>query len=123
MAFGFMRLRSPDMTADDTLYCERFPDLFQFFAGYFNQDWDLDAPDDDGVIEGFLREEPREFVDAVRREIRAFIGLRLPEDVLQQAVWRDLGCSYDPAADGVSMTQWIRSVSERLGRDPPRPPE
>jgi CdiI immunity protein len=102
---------------------EQFPDLYQFFAGRFNQDWDLFAPDDGGVIEGFLREEPPEFVNAVRREISALIGLGLPEHVLQQAVWRDLGCSYDPTPDGVSMTQWIQSVSERLDRDPPRPPE
>jgi CdiI immunity protein len=42
---------------------DRYPDLYQFLAGRFNQDWDLFGSDDEAVIDGFLHEEPREFVD------------------------------------------------------------
>jgi hypothetical protein len=95
---------------------DKYPDLYQFLAGRFNQDWDLFGSDDEAVIDGFLHEEPREFVDAVRRQIRALMELRLPESELQEAVWGDLGCEYDPTSYGLSMTQWLQAVASRLDR-------
>jgi CdiI immunity protein len=101
---------------------DRYPDLDQFLAGRFHQDWPLDASNDLGMIELFLSEEPPEFVDSVRRQIRALIGLGLSEQELQDAVWRDFGCEYDPTIDGLSVTQWVQSVAARLdrGRRPPK---
>jgi CdiI immunity protein len=94
---------------------DQYPDLFSFFGVRFHQDWDLDARDDSGVIDDFLNEEPGEFIDAVRHEIRALIELDLSESELQEAVWRDLGCYYDPTPSGLSMTQWVQTVAARLG--------
>jgi CdiI immunity protein len=100
---------------EETSTWERqFPDLYQFFGGRFNQDWDLDAPDDSGVIKRFKSEEPPEFVHAVREQLHALIRLELPEDELQTVVWRDLGCYFDPTYDGGSMRAWVLSVADRL---------
>lgn len=93
---------------------DKFPDLYQFFAGRFNQDWDLDAPDDTGVIERFLHEEPPEFVTAARQQLNALIALELPEEELQRVLFQDLGCYYDATHDGGSVTTWARSVAARL---------
>ena len=105
------------MTSEQTSYdlCvmrDDLPHLFQFFAGRFHQDWDVDAEDDDGVIERFLLEEPEDFATAVRIELRSLLDMRLGEDELRRATWEDLGCEYN--AVGSSTRAWLQSVARRL---------
>jgi hypothetical protein len=43
--------------------------------------------------------------------------LQLREKAFQDAIWRDLGCYYDPTPDGLTMSQWVRSIAVRLDQD------
>jgi len=91
---------------------DQFPELREFFGGYFHQDWDIDARDDDGVIRLYLREASPEDVAAVRRQLHGLLELGLSEAELADRLYSDLGSYYLPT-DGIA--DWLRSVRERLG--------
>ena len=93
---------------------DEFPALFQFFGGWFNQDWDLDAADDNGVIRRFVEEEAPEQVAAVRQQLNRFLDLHLDESATEEALARDFGCDYNSAPNGLSVTEWLHKVAVRL---------
>jgi CdiI immunity protein len=92
----------------------QLPALEQFFGGYFNQDWDLDAPDDGAVVALFVREAAPERLDEVRRELDRLLALRLDEKQLRDVLLSDLAAYYDPGPDGLTMTEWLRRVRSLL---------
>jgi hypothetical protein len=92
----------------------RFPDLYEFFAGYFHQDWDLEAEDDAGVVRFFKSVAPSERVLEVRRQLEAFLSLGLPEEETQRAVWGSFGCDYDPGE--LPMRSWLQRIRRELAR-------
>jgi hypothetical protein len=88
--------------------------LFQFFAAYFNEDWDLDAPNDEGIIDRFIVETPsaverREFAALVER----FATHHHDDRLLAEAVFKVLGCYYLPRED-VGMREWLKRLAARL---------
>jgi hypothetical protein len=93
---------------------ERFPELYQFFGGYFHEDWDLDAEDDAGVVRFFKSLAPSERVLEVRRQLEAFLSLGLPEEETQKAVWHSFGCAYDPGE--LPMRSWLQRIRRELAR-------
>lgn len=50
----------------------------------------------------------------MRVELDALLALGLSEDELEPVLSWDLGCSYDPALDGIKRAEWLRSVRVRL---------
>ena len=63
---------------DESAIRERYPTLWQLFAGYFHQDWSLDDHTADDVLGRFVRDEPADAFGA-RNEISTtyFAGGRL----------------------------------------------
>ena len=47
-------------------------------------------------------------------ELDALLALGLSEDELEPVLSWDLGCSYDPALEGIKRAEWQRSVRDRL---------
>jgi len=93
---------------------ERYPELVQFFAGYFNQDWDLDAPTADGIIDLFNRTHSLNERAHIAVLIDAFTAEVRDDAALTRAMFDELGCFYTPEADGMSMRSWLQHVSSRL---------
>lgn len=106
-----------------TRYADRYPELYQFFGGYFHQDWS----DEQRLAGGSFQDVIREFqtmnpVDVVRqatRELQAFIGLDLPEDELHDIVVDDLGANVRAAGLGLTYRQWLEAVLATL-KEPAR---
>lgn len=96
------------MTAD------RSSALFQFFAGWFHQDWSYDGSPDD-VLAAFLAEPhaPGE-LDRLAAQIDAFAASRSDDDALERALAAELGCAYLPSGDGLSARAWLGHVASRM---------
>ena len=54
---------------------EKYENTFQFFAGYFNQDWceEHKSHNPDDVIKEFCNVEPEEFKSAVAYELEQYL--------------------------------------------------
>src|SRR5262245_9571771 len=88
---------------------------FDYLLGtYFHQDWPLiEGPTTDAVLERFAREDLPETVVSARDEALSLIAQASSEDELaSELLSRRL--NYLPEADGLTYTEWLRGVVERL---------
>src|SRR5262245_139416 len=92
---------------------EKFPDLHGLMACYFHQDWDLDDPDAEAVLHHFIKDASPAQIQRVVRDVERFLTLRLTDEQCRQALDK-LWCNYNPAADGMSCTDWLRWVQNKL---------
>jgi hypothetical protein len=97
-------------------------ELHQFFAGYFHEDWSLDDKEPEDVIALFVSSVVHEPGKAARLAslIDDYVS-RTPENMLDQALFRELGCYYLPSASGLSASRWLRSVATQLRASAARP--
>jgi hypothetical protein len=88
---------------------ERTARLQQFFAGYFNQDWDLGgAASWSEVVDEYLAQNPPADVRVMRDDLRAWLAEsdgRLPPE---------FGCDYDPRPDGMDERQWVCAIADHI---------
>jgi hypothetical protein len=96
------------MTAD------RSSPLFQFFAGWFHQDWMYDGSPDD-VLAAFLAEPhaPGELA-RLADQIDEIVAAHPDDAALERVLADDLGCDYVPSGDGRSACAWLRHVASRM---------
>lgn len=89
--------------------------LFQFFAGFFHQDWRVEAETPDQVISQFASQQsdPSTLAE-LSDSIIAFIADHPDEDDLANALFRELGCYYSPKAIGKSTKDWLQHVAKAL---------
>jgi hypothetical protein len=86
--------------------------LFQFFAGYFHQDWNLDDPSWQAVVSRFVRDDGKEGARHVREEVNKLLT-QVESDVQLAQVLNDLGCYYwagSPAETRV----WLENLNAKL---------
>ncbi|CAG0936757.1 hypothetical protein TFLX_05645 [Thermoflexales bacterium] len=88
--------------------------LFQLLGGYFNEDWDLEADDDRGIVEFFMKQEPRETIQQTLNELQTLLGQKKSEDELNKIVFGELHCRYNPTADGLTTSQWLASLANQI---------
>jgi hypothetical protein len=92
---------------------KRFYAVQDFFLSYFHEDWKLDDPSADAVLERFKR-DTSESVPTLVAELEELSALPVPENVLRDHVLRRYDLSYDPQMDGLTMRQWLKHVNTRL---------
>ncbi len=81
----------------------KYPNLFQFFASYFHEDWDLDHSTADEVVDCFIYENPKNVVIQVLEELSELQISYPNEDDLKDRIFA-LGCYYIPH---VTFNEWI----------------
>ncbi|OHU71841.1 hypothetical protein BKG86_01900 [Mycobacteroides chelonae] len=87
-------------------------DLFQFFGGYFHQDWNIEASDWQGVVDNYVNDGPfPERIQAVAREIDNLRMSRAEPD-LSQFLLDTVYLGYFPQTQ--TFTEWLGQVAERL---------
>ncbi|MCV7161688.1 contact-dependent growth inhibition system immunity protein [Mycolicibacterium brisbanense] len=87
-------------------------DLYQFFAAYFHQDWDLEADDWQGIVDDYVADHPAgERLQALAQEID---GLRADrsESGLEQFLVNTVGVYYVP--EPVAYKEWLAQIADRL---------
>lgn len=106
-------------------YHSRFPQLFQFFGGYFYQGWASDyrwdgtAPDFRAVVRHFKAVNPPATVVGVGNEMEDLLALGLADMELKEAL-TDLGNNYYPTAGGSGSDyhQWLEELLGILRESP-----
>src|SRR5947209_3181712 len=87
----------------------RFPELEQFLGCYFHQDWVDDYPTAEAAIEAYLTESSEDNVRAVCEELNQALN---SQD--SPAFLLEMGCYYNPRAEGISEAQWLKKIHKEL---------
>jgi deoxyxylulose-5-phosphate synthase len=91
-----------------------YQELFQFFAGYFHEDWQVDALTADDVVKTFTETHSRDECRQIADLVDAFAAATPDDEALEKALFSNLGCYYVPAADGRSVRELLQQVSRAL---------
>ncbi|MEZ0341882.1 contact-dependent growth inhibition system immunity protein [Mycobacterium sp. pV006] len=88
--------------------------LSHFFGAYFHEDWDLEADDWKGIVDGYVRdEEPSsDLLRLLATEIDDLNAVGTEDDVAG-LVTRTLGANYYPLPE-VSYREWLSQVAAWL---------
>ena len=87
--------------------------LVQFFSGYFHEDWDLDADTPEAVVAMYVDAAPAS-TQPLAKAIRRLLATPSTDKELSDHLFTDLGCYYDPEADGLTTRAWLLSVAQQL---------
>ena len=104
-------------------YQFKYPELYQFFGGYFYQGWAADyrwetsAPNSAAVVRHFKAVNPPIAVMRVRLELEALLGENLSDGALQQAL-AELGSSFYAAAEKLTHRAWLAQILHILDESP-----
>lgn len=88
--------------------------LSHLFGAYFHEDWDLEADDWQGIIDGYVRDEQpsAELLRLLAQEIDDLTAGCTKSDV-EGLVTRVLGANYYPLPE-FSYGEWLSQVAARL---------
>ena len=92
----------------------KFPELFQFLAGHFHQDWHLDYESEDDVVRSFVAESSSETVLRVKGELQLVLRTIQSEDELREFLFEEIGCSYYYPYAWPSGKAWLEHVLDML---------
>ncbi|WP_300627782.1 contact-dependent growth inhibition system immunity protein [Pseudomonas sp.] len=93
---------------------EDYPELQQFFAGYFNQDWVDDHKTANDVIDFFISENSMETINTVLLELDKLISTEKSEQELQDYLLYDIGCYYYYPNEWSDGRTWLKYVVSAL---------
>jgi hypothetical protein len=88
----------------------KYSKLKNFFAGYFHEDWVMDADEPEEIVRMFARSCGEKEAGEVAQQIEAFLNDQ-NETLSDVDMLHELGCYYSPSADGISADAWLRSVA------------
>lgn len=92
---------------------ERDDRLHQFFAGYFNQDWDIaGAASWSDVLDEYVSHNRRDTVVRTLDDLRSWLSESGTDEQLPPA----FGCDYDPGPDGMDARTWVRAVADCIDK-------
>jgi hypothetical protein len=91
-----------------------FPNLFQFLAGYFHQDWSSDHEAEDDVVRSFVAEASPETVSRVKGELQLVLRTLNSEEEMQVFLFEEMGCSYYFPSAWSSGKVWLEHVAALL---------
>jgi hypothetical protein len=91
-----------------------YPELQQFLAGYFNQDWVDDHESANEVIDLFISESSKETVIKVQLELDKLISIKNNEQELQDYLLTDIGCYYYYPNEWSDGKTWLQHVALAL---------
>ncbi len=90
--------------------------LKSFFSANFHQDWMLDAAQPGEVVERYRASaNPGEAVQ-LADDIKAYVAGCADDADLCGRLFQELGCYYDPRADGMGARDWMLQLAEALSR-------
>ncbi|SRR6266851_374752 len=92
--------------------------LAQFFGGYFHEDWKLDAKSPSEVVDAYRKDFNSEQRLVLSKAILEYSQSFCLDSELRSGLFHELGCYYDPSADGLSTRDWLQSVSSQLLKRP-----
>ena len=91
-----------------------YPELQQFFAGYFNQDWVDDHKSANDVINFFISESSKDTIAIVLLELEKLVSAKKTEQELQDFLLSDIGCYYYYSNEWNDGETWLNHVALAL---------
>ena len=91
-----------------------YPELQQFLAGYFNQDWVDDHETANDVIDFFISESDVDTIAKARLELDNLILNKKTERSLKNYLFKEIGCYYYYCDDWKDGKTWLRHVASIL---------
>ena len=88
--------------------------LYQFFSGYFHQDWRISGSTWQQVVDTFVNENPQHNIKAVHDELRRWLGAVADDRELAWKLTSVFACDYDPVPGGQSVREWLKELLRRL---------
>lgn len=103
-------------------YRFKFPELYQFFGGYFYQGWSADyrwesSPNFAAVVRHFKAVNPPPTVNRVRVELEELLHLDLDAPELDAAL-NELGCNFYASPENLNAAEWLAKILEILNESP-----
>jgi len=104
-------------------YRFKFPELYQFFGGYFYQGWSADyrwensTPDYAAVVRHFKAVNPPLTVNRVRIELEELLSLALDDAELNAAL-NELGSNFYAPAENLDSAAWLKQILQILDESP-----
>jgi hypothetical protein len=101
----------------------KFPELYQFFGGYFYQGWSADyrwesaRPNFSAVVRHYKAVNPPSTVNRVRIEMAELVSLALGESELSAAL-AELGSNFHAPSENLTHTEWLRKILDILDESP-----
>lgn len=91
--------------------------LYQFFAAYFHQDWDLEADDWQGIVDSYAADHPA--AQPLQKLAHEIDGLReaRSEPNLEQFLVNTVGVYYSP--EPLTYKEWLQQIADRLRQHSP----
>lgn len=97
-----------------------YPELQQFLAGYFNQDWVDDHKSADDVINYFISDSSKETKTIVQRELDRLISTEKTEKELEDFLFSEMGCYYYYLNEWNDGRTWLKHVASALRNGNPK---
>lgn len=85
-----------------------------FFGAYFHQDWQLEAQNPDSVIIAYIKDATNTTLIQLRTELLAFLNDCLSDHEIEQKLFREFACYYQPSMDGISARGWLQDLVQKL---------
>ncbi len=104
-------------------YRFKFPELYQFFGGYFYQGWTTDyrwegvKPSFSAVVRHFKAVNPPVTVGRLRNELEDLLSLGLDGSSLED-VLSELGSDFHPPSEALDNRQWLENILGILNESP-----
>jgi hypothetical protein len=89
---------------------KNFPELQQFLAGYFHQDWVDEHKNANDVIASFISESDMKTIINVKQELNKLMLVEQSEQELQDFLFYDIGCSYYYPHEWKDGLSWLKHV-------------
>lgn len=91
-----------------------YPELQQFLAAYFNQDWVDDHETANDVIDLFISESNLETKTKVQLELDKLILSKNTEQELKDYLFEDIGCYYYYCNEWKDGRTWLKHIASAL---------
>ena len=107
-------------------YSFRFPDLYQFFGGYFYQGWTAGykwegtSANFTAVVRHFKAVNPPQMVSRVQNQLQELLSLELSENDLNDALIA-LGSNFYPPSEKLNSREWLERIAEILRETSTKP--
>lgn len=100
--------RIPDTVNDGSISAR----LYQFFAAYFHQDWDLEADDWEGIVDGYVADHPAaQQLQTLAQEVDDLREARR-EPELEEFLVNIVGVYYVPESHTYRV--WLGEIAQQL---------
>ena len=88
--------------------------VFQFFGGYFHEDWMLDAASTREVVGEYVKAHTPEERSALSRAVVEYSQKFASDSELEDGLFHELGCYYTPSGIGLSAKAWLQTVASQI---------